>query len=61
MDRVPASIVSTSQSVDIGFIPLVESYLKTLENGIHSFLALALSIKEGIVWRTSRQACLLRS
>ena len=25
VDRVPASIVSTSQSVDIGFIPLVES------------------------------------
>ena len=28
---------SASQSVDLGFIPLVESYQKTLKNGIHSF------------------------
>ena len=28
-----------SQSVDLGFIPLVESYQKTLTNGIHSFPA----------------------
>ena len=28
-----------SQSVDVGFIPLVESYQKTLNNGIHSFPA----------------------
>ena len=30
---------SASQSVDLGFIPLVESYLKTLKNGIYSFPA----------------------
>ena len=28
-----------SQSVDLGFIPLVESYQKTLKDGIHSFPA----------------------
>ena len=31
---VPAS---ASQSVDLEFIPLVESYQKTLKNGLHSF------------------------
>ena len=31
--------VSASQSVDLGFISLVESYQKTLKNGIHSFPA----------------------
>ena len=30
---------SASQSADLGFNPLVESYQKTLKNGIHSFLA----------------------
>ena len=30
---------SASQSVDLGFIPLVDSYQKTLKNGIHSFPA----------------------
>ena len=30
---------SASQSVDLGFISLVESYQKTLKNGIHSFPA----------------------
>ena len=28
---------SASQSVDLGFISFVESYQKTLKNGIHSF------------------------
>ena len=28
---------SALQSVDLGFIPLVESYQKTFKNGIHSF------------------------
>ena len=28
---------SVSQSVDLGFISLVESYQKTLKNGVHSF------------------------
>ena len=30
---------SASQSVDLGFIPLVELYRKTLKNGIYSFPA----------------------
>ena len=30
---------SALQSVDLGFIPLVESYQKTLKNGIRSFPA----------------------
>ena len=30
---------SASQSVDLGFIPLVKSYQKTLKNGIYSFPA----------------------
>ena len=30
---------STSQSVDLGIISQVESYQKTLKNGIHSFPA----------------------
>ena len=30
---------SASQSVDVGFIPCVNSYLKTLKTGIHSFPA----------------------
>ena len=30
---------SASQLVDLGFIPLVESYGKTLKNGIYSFPA----------------------
>ena len=48
---------SASQSVDLGFISLVESYQKTLKNGIHSFPAWRSAHKG--VWRTSRQACLL--
>ena len=39
---------SASQLVELGFIPLVESYQKTIKNGIHSFPA----------WRTaSRENC----
>ena len=38
---------SASQSVDMGFIPPVESYQKTLNNGIHSFLA----------WRSAFMRC----
>ena len=37
---------SASQSVDLGFISLVESYQKTLKNGIHSFPA-RRSVKKG--------------
>ena len=49
---------SASQSIDLGFISQVESYQKTLKNGIHSFPAWR-SAKIGIAWRTSRQAYLL--
>ena len=35
--------VSASQSVDLGFISQVESYQKTLQNGIHSFPAWRLA------------------
>ena len=38
---------SASQSVDLGFILLVESYQKTLKNGIHSFPA----------WRSAFKGC----
>ena len=34
---------SALQSVDLGFIPLVESYQKTLKNGIHTFPARRLA------------------
>ena len=34
---------SASQSVDFGFFSQVESYQKTLENGIHSFHACRLA------------------
>ena len=30
---------SALQSIELGFIPLVKSYQKTLKNGIHSFSA----------------------
>ena len=38
---------SASQSVDLGFIPLVESYQKALKNGIYSFPA----------WRSAFMGC----
>ena len=50
---------SASQSVDLGFNSQIESYKKTLKNGIHSFLACLVLSTIGIVWRTSRQACSL--
>ena len=37
---------SDSKSVELGFISLVESYLKTLKNGIHSFPAWRSAHKE---------------
>ena len=43
----PWSRASASQSVDLEFIPLVESYQKTLKNGIHSFPA----------WRWAFKGC----
>ena len=49
---------SASQSVDVGVIPYVESYQKTLKNGIHSFPAWRSAFR-GRLWRTSRQVRLL--
>ena len=49
---------SASQSVDLGFIPQVELYQKTLKMVFTTSL-LGAQHKKGIVWRTSRQACLL--
>ena len=37
---------SASRSIDLEFIPLVESYQKTLKNGIHSFPAWRLAFRE---------------
>ena len=38
---------STSQSVDLGLIPLVESYQKTLKNAILSFPAWRSAFRKG--------------
>ena len=38
---------SASQSVDLGFIPLVESYQKTLKNNIHNFPAWSSAFRGG--------------
>ena len=39
---------SASQSVDLGFISRVESYQKTLKNGIHSFPAWRSSNRDSV-------------
>ena len=49
---------SASQSVDLGFNPLVESYQKTLKKWHLQLPCLALGIY-GRLWRTSRQVRLL--
>ena len=48
-DRRDSIVVraSASQSVDLGFDFLVESYQKTLKNGIHSFPAWRSLIRGG--------------
>ena len=49
--------VSASQSVDLGFIPLLEPYEKTLKMVfVASLLGLGI---HGMLWRTSRQVPLL--
>ena len=48
---------SASQSVDLGFIPLVESYLKTLKNGIYSFPAWRSAFVGGCGEQASKFAC----
>ena len=46
-----------SQSVDLGFIPLVESYQKTLKNGIRSFPAWRSAFRGGCGEKAGKFAC----
>ena len=46
-----------SQSVDFGFIPLVESYQKTLKNGIRSFPAWHSAFRGGCGKQAGKFAC----
>ena len=48
---------SASQSVDLGFIPLVESYQRTLKNGIRSFPAWGLAFMAGCGEQAGKFAC----
>ena len=48
---------SASQSEDRGFIPLVESYQKTLKRGIHSLPAWHSAFKKGCREQTGKVAC----
>ena len=48
---------SASQSVDLGFIPLVESYQKTLKDGIYSFPAWRLAFMGGCGEQAGKFAC----
>ena len=45
------------QSVDLEFIPLVESYQKTFENGIHSLPAWHSAFKECCREQAGKLAC----
>ena len=49
--------VTALQSVDMGFIPLVESYQKTLKNGIHSFPVWHLPFIGGCGEQAGKFAC----
>ena len=48
---------SASQSVDLSLIPLVESYQKTLNNGIRSFPAWRLAFRGGCGEQAGKFAC----
>ena len=48
---------SATQSVDQGFIPLVESYQKTLKNGIYSFPAWRSAFRGGCGEQAGKFAC----
>ena len=48
---------SASQSADLAFIPLVESYQKTLKNGIHSFPAGRSAFRVGCGEQVGKFAC----
>ena len=48
---------SALQSVDLEFIPLIESYRKTLKNGIYSFSAWRSAFKGGCAEQAGKFAC----
>ena len=48
---------SASQSVDLGFIPLVESYQQTLKDGIYSFPAWRSAFMGGCGEQAGKFAC----
>ena len=48
---------SASQSVDLGFIPLVQLYQTTLKNGIHSFPAWRSAFMGGCREQAGKFAC----
>ena len=48
---------SASQLVDLGFISLVESYQKTLKNGIHSLPAWRSAFSEGCGEQADKFVC----
>ena len=58
-DRRVGVVVRASalQSVDLGFIPLVESYQKTFKNGIHSFPAWRSAFVGGCKEQAGKFAC----
>ena len=58
-DRRDGAVVRAfaSQSVDPGFIPLVESYQKTLKNGVHSFPAWRSAFMGGCGEQAGKFAC----
>ena len=49
--------VSASQSVDLWFIPLIDSYQKTLKTGIHSFPAWCSAFRGGCGEQAGKFAC----
>ena len=59
IDRLDGVVVraSASQSVDLGFIPLVESYQNTLKNGIYSFPAWRSAFMGGCGEQAGKFAC----
>ena len=59
IDRRDGVVVraSASQLVDLGFILLVESYQKTLKNGIHSFPAWRSAFRGGCGKEAGKFAC----
>ena len=64
VDRCDGVVVRApaSQSVDLGFIPLVESYQKTLKNGIRSFPAWILkdtAYSSSVLFRATLVTCFL--